>query len=477
MARDYLSGDRDQGLLLPPDLREWLPEGHQVWFLVDVVARLDVSAFEPTTRDRRGRRGYDPRLLVTVLLYAYCVGERSSRRIERRCWEDVAFRVAAANLRPDHTTLSRFLKDHAEAFDGLFTQVLCLARQVGMGQVGVVCLDGTKIPADASSLVAKTKDRIAAEVAQITREARDTDAVEDEMFGERRGDELPEDLVDTRSRRARLDQAISEIEAQEAQDQDRPPSKRPKKPRRANTTDPQSRVVKGPRGFFPGYNAQAVASQDQVIVAADVIQEQADNHQYTPMIDQAQANLDAAGMDQPDHALADNGYWNDDNITSHLDNPDDLAKEADLYIPVTIRRRHAARRRAAARRQAARSRADARPRCTTDPIRRPKPIIPPARDKRRTPIPTFGPVPQGATPSQILERTLAGNDARNIYKQRATTIEPIFGQIKAARGITRFRRRGLSAACHEWRLIATTHNLLKIWRHATRPALTTTPAA
>lgn len=473
MARDYLSGDRDQHLLLPPDLREWLPAGHQVWFLIDMVARLDVSGFEPSTRDPRGRRGYDPRLLVTVLLYAYCVGERSSRRIERRCWEDVAFRVAAANLRPDHTTLSRFLKDHAEAFDGLFIQVLCLAQRMGMGRVGVVCLDGTKVAADASPLAAKTKDKIAEEVARITQEARETDAAEDEMFGDRRGDELPEDLVDTRSRRARLDQVIAEIEAQEAQDQARPPSKRPKKPRRGNVTDPQCRVVKGPRGFFPGYNAQAVGSQDGLIVAADVTQDQADNHQYTPMIGQAQANLEAAGMGQPAHALADNGYWSDSNVSSHLDDPDDLANEPDLPIPTSIRRRATARRRAAARRlSAARRRGAGRPRPAGDVKRRPKPIIPPARDKRRAKIPATGPVPDGATPSQILERTLAGEHAKALYKQRSSTIEPIFGQIKAARGITRFRRRGLNPARHEWRLTATTHNLLKMWRHTTRPALT-----
>jgi len=341
-----------------------------------------------------------------------------------------------------------------------------------MGQVGVVSLDGTKIAADASPLAAKTKSKIAAEVARITREARDTDAAEDEMFGERRGDELPEDLVDTRSRRARLDQAIAEIEAQEAQDQDRPPSKRPKKPRRGNTTDPRARVVKGPRGFFPGYNAQAVASQDQLIVAADVTQDQADNHQYVPMIDQAQANLAAAGMNQPAQALADNGYWSDDNVTSHLDDPADLANEADLHIPIGTRRRHAGRRRAGRRRAAGRPRPSSRPRSTADVKGRPKPIIPPARDKRRTPIPTIGPVPDGATPSQILERTLTGDHARNIYKQRATTIEPIFGQIKAPRGITRFRRRGLAAARHEWRLITTTHNIAKMWRHTISPAPT-----
>ena len=431
--------------MLPPDLVEWLPRDHEVWFVIDTVQRLDLSGFGRRTSDLRGRRGYDPSVLVTVLLYAYCVGERSSRRIERRCWEDVALRVAAANLRPDHTTLSRFLKDHADAFDDLFTQVLVLAHQMGMGQVGVVSLDGTKMAADVSGQAARTKDKITEEVRRMTGEARDVDAAEDEMFGQRRGDELPDDLVDPVSRRARLDQAIRELQAQEAQDARRPPSKQPKKPRKANVTDPQCRVVKGPRGFFPGYNAQAVGSQDGLIVAADVTQDQADNAQYVPMIDQAQANLKAAGMAQPHHALADNGYWSDDNVTSHLDDPAGLATEADLTAA-----------------QGA----------TADelPLRRPKPIIPPRRDTRRAKIATSGPVPKSATPSQILERTLTGDQARALYKQRSSTIEPIFGQIKAARGITRFRRRGLAAVRHEWRLTATTHNLLKMWRHTISPA-------
>lgn len=423
MALDFLTGDREQQFLLPPDMREWLPEDHLVWCLLDVVARLDLSAFERRSDDLRGRRAYDPAVLVAVLVYAYCVGERSSRRIERRCHEDVAFRVAAANLAPDHTTLSRFVKEHAEAFDSLFVQVLAMAAAAGLGRVGNVFVDGTKVAADASSLQGRTREQLEAEVRRITEEARETDALEDERFGEARGDELPEELVDPTSRRARLDAALQELEDIERR---RRPYSKAKKPPRANVTDPEARTVKGPRGFFFGYNAQAVASEDGLVVAADVTQDTVDNAQFVPMVDQAGENLEAADVGPPRQAVADNGYWSGDNATSHL--PDN-------------ERDSKARR------------------------RRPTPLIVPSRDQRRSKIATRGPIPNHATPAQVMERMLRTKRGRATYKKRARTIEPIFGMIKGARGFTRFQRRGLKAARQEWRFIATTHNIMKMWRH------------
>lgn len=418
MARDYLSGDRSQQFLLPPDMRDWLPDDHLVWFVIDVMSRLDVSAFEQRGDDLRGRRGYDPAVLATVLVYAYCVGERSSRRIERRCHEDIAFRIAAANLTPDHTTLSRFIKDRADAFDGLFVQVLAVAAAAGMGRVGAIFIDGTKLAADASPLAGRTRAQLEAEVRRITDEARSVDEDEDDTFGDGTGEELPAGLADPDARRAKLDEALRQLEDVEAR---RRSNSKSRKPPRINMTDPEARTMKGPRGWLWGYNAQAAVSEDGLIVAADVTQSPVDNSQFVPLVDQAGDNLDAAGLDQPDDAVADAGYWSTANATSHQ------APEA------------------------------SRP--------RPAPLIPPVPSKSRPKLGTRGPIPSSANAMQIMERKLTTRRPRQLYARRKILVEPAFGMIKSARRIDRVRRRGFDAARHEWRLAATTHNLLKIWRH------------
>lgn len=408
-------------------MRDWLPDDHLAWFVIDLVDGLDLSAFTVRAADPRGRRRYDPTVLVAVLIYAYCVGERSSRRIERRCQEDIAFRVSAANLAPDHTTLSRFMKDHAVAFDGLFIQVLRLAAAAGMAKMGVVALDGTKVAADASPLAAMTGDRIAEEVARITDEARRVDAEEDARFGDKRGDELPAELVDPASRKARLAEAAEAIRAEDAANEARSKSRKRTKPAKANVTDPQSRVMKGPHNYFPAYNAQAAAATDGTIVAVGLTQEAVDNHQFVPLVDDVCANADEVGLDRPHTAVADTGYFTNTNIDYRTGDDPDAAS-------------------------------------------RPEPLIPPARDKRRTPIATRGPIPASATPAQIMQRRVATKAGKALYATRGPTIEAIFGQIKTTRGINRFRRRGLDAARHEWQLAATTHNILKLWRHSTATA-------
>lgn len=422
MARGYLSGDRDQQFLLPPDMREWLPADHLVWFIVDVMGRLDLSAFEQRGDDLRGRRAYDPAVLVTVLVYAYCVGERSSRRIERRCHEDVSFRVAAANLAPDHSTLSRFVKDRAEAFDSLFVQVLMVAAAAGMGRVGAIYIDGTKVAADASPLAGRTRAQLETEVHRITDEARHVDEAEDDQRGNGTGEELPAELADPDTRRARVDEALRQLEDVEAR---RRSNSKSRKPPRINITDPEARTMKGPRGWLWGYNAQAAVSEDGLIVAADVTQSPVDNSQFVPLVDQAGENLDAAALDQPADAVADAGYWSTANATSHED--------------------------------------------TDAPRPRPTPLIPPIPSQRRPTLATRGPIPAGANAMQIMERKLTTRRPRQLYARRKTLVEPAFGMIKSARRIDRFRRRGFDAARHEWRLAATTHNLLKIWRH--QPAI------
>jgi transposase len=419
MARDYLTGDRDQAFLLPPDMREWLPAGHLVWFILDVVERLDLSGFERVREDPRGRRSYDPAVLVSVLVYAYCVGERSSRRIEQRCVEDVAFRVAAANLAPDHTTLSRFVKDHGDAFEALFVQVLALAGAAGLGQVGAIYVDGTKVGADTSPLAGRTRDQLEAEVARITGEARERDTEEDDRFGDGRGDVLPAELVDPNSRRARLDAALDEIVDVEARRARQGNSAHTKRPPRVSVTDPQARTMKSPRGFLFAYNAQAVVSEDRLVLAADVTQDPVDNTQFVPMVDAALENLEAAGMGAPEHAVADASYWTQTSGTSHLD-------------------------------------AEA-------PRPRPTPLIPPAGRTPRVSVSRPRPIP--ARPQELMRDRLASPAGKRRYRQRSTTVEPVFGHIKGNRRFVRFRRRGLDAARAEWRLVTTTHNLLKLWRH------------
>src|ERR671925_1022706 len=191
MARNFLACDRDQELLLPPSLREWLPEGHLAWFVIDAVAALDLSAFYVAYRDNgQGRAAHDPAMMVALLLYSYAIGERSSRRIERRCVEDVATRVICANQRPDHTTIARFRQRHERALAELFGEVLALCAEAGLVRVGVIAVDGTKVAANAAPQATRDYEQIARE---ILAEADAVDAEEDERFGEAR-DELPPEL-------------------------------------------------------------------------------------------------------------------------------------------------------------------------------------------------------------------------------------------------------------------------------------------
>ena len=205
MPQNFLACDREQEWLLPPSLREWLPEHHLAWFVIDAVAEMDLAAFYASYRaDGHGRAAHDPAMMVALLLYAYAIGERSSRRIERRCVEDVAARVICANQRPDHTTIARFRQRHETALAGLFGDVLALCAEAGLVQVGVVAIDGTKVHANASQHATRSYEEIARE---ILAEAGAVDAAEDEQFGERRGDELPSELATAQGRRGWLREA------------------------------------------------------------------------------------------------------------------------------------------------------------------------------------------------------------------------------------------------------------------------------
>jgi len=344
VPQNFLFCDRDQELLLPPSLREWLPEDHLAWFVLDAVEELDLSAFYGAYRkDGWGRAAFEPRMMVALLLYAYAVGERSSRGIERRCREDVAFRVITANQIPDHATIARFRARHEQPLADTFAQVLALCARAGLVSVGVVALDGSLLAGNASPGATRSYASIREEVERMLAEAAEADAEEDERLGEARGDELPADLVDGRSRRERLRRCKEQLEQAQADEEaayranlewradweaehgrklagrkPTPPAADALAARRINTTDPDTRLMKRAGGkSVQGYNAQVVASPEQVILAAQVTRSHNDSDQLAPMVGRAAATLREAGIEEPiGIVLADGGYWNSPAITS-----------------------------------------------------------------------------------------------------------------------------------------------------------------
>jgi len=333
--------ERDQLLLMPPSLSDWLPGDHLAWFIIDVVAELDLSGFYRSLRaDGRGGASYDPEVMLGVLLYAYCVGERSSRRIEQRLCDDVAFRVVAANQAPDHATLARFRRRHQDVIAGVFAQVVALCVTEGLVQSGVVAIDGTKIEADVSVASSATRRQI---VDEILEEAEAVDAAEDLEYGARRGDELPDRWVDRSDRRARLREALRQLDADgpsdaESYHTDRtareaelgrklggrradPTTKRASaaRTRRINVTDPDSRTLKDRRRFIWGYNAQAAVTEDQIVVAAQVTTVARDSVVFETMVVATEENLVDTGADPVETFVADTGYWSIPNATLDID--------------------------------------------------------------------------------------------------------------------------------------------------------------
>jgi transposase len=456
MAYNFLRAERDQPFLLPPDLRDWLPQGHLAWFILDVVDQVDLAPFYRAHRDDgHGHPAYDPKLLLGVLLYAYCVGVRSSRQIERRCHEDIAFRVLAANQAPDHVTTARFRVRHEQALAGFLVESLKLCAAAGMVSVGVVALDGTKLAGNTADKADRTQEKLEAEVAEILREAADVDRHEDRLFGKGRGDELPEALASKAGRLARLRQAKTRLEAEAAERARRfaeraaasaaaaaargkpPPTLKPRardeapNPKAtANVTNPDSRLLHTRRGRVQGYNAQAVTTCEQVIVAAELTQDANDFQQLHPMLDATAATLAAAGIqDRPGTLAADSGYWSIANLTRIPDAPE-------LLIPPPKHGRHG------------KPRKDGKPSASrSDGLR------------------------------AAMTAKLRSDDGKACYAKRKETVEPVFGQIKDGRGARRFLRRGLPACKAEWKLLCGTHNLLKLWRHTVvRPAAIPTTA-
>src|SRR5256885_6901301 len=255
MAQNFLACDRDQERLLPPSLREWLPDGHLAWFVIDAVAALDLKSFYAVYRDNgQGRAAHDPAMMVGLLLYAYAVGERSSRRIERRCVEDVATRVICANQRPDHTTIARFRRRGETALAGLFGEVLALCAEAGLVEIGVVAVDGTKVHADASHHATRDYEQIATEILE---DAAAVDAEEDARFGDRRGDELPPELATAQGRRGWLREAKRRLDEQRAAEARPIPRSRPERLRESKRRLEEEHEGEGQANAdYEGYRAR-----------------------------------------------------------------------------------------------------------------------------------------------------------------------------------------------------------------------------
>jgi transposase len=444
MGYNLLMADRDQEYLMPPSMRDWLAEDHLAFFVLDVVDELDLSDFYRAYRaDGRGGATYDPALMLAVLFYAYAVGERSSRRIERRLRDDVAFRVIAANTAPDHATIARFRARHQEAIAALFAQVLGLCVREGLVETKVVAIDGTKMMADASELSNKTARALADE---ILAEAEAIDAAEDEADGERRGDELPAHLAPGPDRKARIKEALRQLQ----EDPNAGKPTRTGRERQANVTDPDSRKLMCKGRYLQGYNAQAAVSDDQVIVEAKVTNNASDATMLESMVASTKAALSEVEVASPETFLVDAGYWDTDALNA-------LAATTDVLLPPNRgnpKIDHQARRRVLD--ELAAGSIDVNEAARQLGVKRGQVY------RLRKEATTAG-------STETWRRTMRGRldteEGRALYRRRRVTVEPVFGNVKANLGFRRFTRRGLDAVCSEWRLICSTHNLLKLRQH------------
>ena len=458
MGQNFFPDTVNQTLLFPPSLHDWLPAGHLARFLVDVVSALDLSSIYQSyeEKDGRGQAAYAPEMMIRLLLYGYATGVYSSRKIQRRTYEDVAFRYLSGDQHPDHATIAEFRKRHLDALSGLFTQALLLCAEAGLVKLGHVAIDGTKIKANASKHKAmsyqrmkETEARLKQEIDALLAGAEKIDAEEDARLGkDRQGDELPEELQRRESRLKKIQEAKAALEkaAREQAEQERsetehklaereeeeqrtgrkkrgrkpelpdPEQARPDDTAQRNFVDPESRIMPdgGNKGsFVQGYNAQiAVDSESQVIVAAEVTQETNDKKQLLPMIAQIVTNLDQ----KPEKISADTGYFSEANVS------DESVKDVDLYV-ATDRDKHGSSEAA-----------------------------------------NCEPPPLGASPEQKMRSKLRTESGRAVYKMRKAIVEPVFGQIKELRGFRRFSLRGKQNVRREWRLVCAVSNLLKLFR-------------
>ena len=449
MGKTYRPWNPNQQYLLPPSVQDWLPENDLVYFILDTVNELDISAItEKYEQDKRGFPPFHPRMMATLLLYSYCRGIFSSRKIMQACQERISFKVIVGDDIPNFRTISDFRKLHLKELQQLFVQILQLCQEAGLVKLGHIALDGTKIKANASRHKAmsygrmlKEEKRLTEEIKQLLEKAQAVDQQEDDKYGpDRRGDELPEELARRGSRLKRINKAKEALEAkaraaaqqarkqreqEDSENDDKPKRGRKRKAvsdvppdnKQYNFTDPESSIMKANnKGWDQCGNAQAVVdSKKQVIVACDVTSQSNDKQQFEPMLEQAQENV---GKDKKIKAAsADSGYYSESNVKFAQN------KKIDVYI-ATKRTKH------------------------SDTV-------------MKTPR---GRPPKDLTVQEEMARKLRTRKGRGIYSKRKSIVEPVFGQIKRARGFVQFSLRGIEKMRGEWALVCLTHNLLKLYR-------------
>jgi transposase len=456
MGKTFRSYDLNQRLLLPPDLRDWLRDDHLALYVSDVVEQLDLSEILNSYEEElRGRPPYHPVLMVKLLIYGYCTGRMSSRKIEQATYDDVAFRVLACNQHPDHDSIAEFRKRHLQALSSLFLQVLQLCQRAGLVKLGHVAVDSTKIKANAAKRQSLTYERmnkaereLNAEVARLLATAQHIDEQEDSLYGlGQRGDELPAELRQRETRLAKIRElkaqleseakAAAEQEKQRKQEQKAHQAKGeaiinsyrkrmwtktetgevvPKDKIQRNLTDPDSRIMMNTTtgSFEQAYNTQiAVDAQAQIIVAASVVRTPTDAEQLLPALLAVKKNLGRL----PEQATADAGYFSPAGLA------DEQLQEVDLYVP---------------------------------------PNNPPGMKSRPT---------VNATIREKMRAKLQRPGGYETYKRRNIIVEPVFAEIKHLRQFRQFLLRGLAKVEAEWSLMCMTHNLLKLFRANKQPAM------
>jgi len=444
MSKRFRPWNPHQSFLFPVSPRDWLPENHLVYFLLDVVPQMNLQPIlQPYQAEERGQPPYHPTMLVTLLLYGYATGTFSSRRLMARCQTDVAFRVIVGEDIPDFRTISDFRKRHLTALEGLFVDVLKLCAKAGLVKVGRIALDGSKVKANASRHKAMSYDymlreerRLKEEVQALLAQAEEADQAEEKTYGrDRRGEELPEELARRQSRLKRIREAKAALEA-EAREQARaaeaarqqegkPPSgtdperAKPEPKAQHNFTDPESQIMKvSNKGWDQCINTQVAVNEHQIIVAADVTDEANDKRQVQPMVEQMKQNLAAVGVSEKVREMvADSGFYSEANVT-YLE-----GEGIDPYIATERLKHH-------------------------EQIEAPR-----------------GRRPHGMTAKQRMARKLRTKRGRERYARRKAMVEPVFGQIKHGRGFRQHLLRGRKKMRAEWRLVSLTHNLLKLWRY------------
>jgi transposase len=448
MGKTYRFYDQKQSLLLPPNIKDWLPQGHLALFISDIIDELDLNPiYSYYEKEDRGAPPYNPRMMTKVLFYAYCTGVQSSRKIEKKQVEDIGFRYLTANNFPNFRTISDFRKNHIDTLEHLFVQVLLLCDEAGLVKLGTVAVDGMKVKANASlqdskhyETLCNLEEELRKKVRELLQGAEQIDEEEDRLFGEdKRGDELPPGFQSKKERLQRIREAKEQLEKKQKQRQqeyqcnleereqkEKASGKklRGRKPHRvsgtpgedmkANTTDPESRIMKTRTGFIQGYNGQAmVDTGSQVIVAADLVQDENDKHQQRPLVEKVKHYLGRL----PERLTMDAGYWDEQELK-------ELDKEIDLYVATMKDWKE--------------------------------------RKKLQDQPPPRGRIPKDLSYKDRMERKLSTKKGKQVYKTRSISIEPSCGQMQN-RGLGKLLLRGLRKGKGEWLLMCLSHNLLKLW--------------